>query len=230
MPFRFVAAFLVTSMSWAQIPTTPAISDSHADTGAITIPQGTLVALKLITTIKSKSTHPGDSVRAVVAFPLAIGTHVAIPAGTYVEGSVEKVNARAGKVQLRFTHLLFANGYMVPLVAINTQAAITKQDFPSDPSDLIADAREGAPYLGEAFANTGQTYPQPPPLPSVGPSPAKIAAIGIGISAGITVLLIALTHHRAASADYVLFDSGWQFQMALQEPLVLNVAQISAAA
>jgi hypothetical protein len=230
MPFRFVAAFLVASMSWVQIPTTPASSESHTDAGTITVPQGTLVALKLITTIKSKSTHPGDSVRAVVAFPLAIGTHVAIPAGAYVEGSVEKVDAHRGKVQLRFTHLLYANGYTVPLVAINTQAAITKPDLSTDSSDLIADARDGAPYLGEAFAAPGQTYPQPPPLPTVGPSPGKIAAIGIGISAGLTVLLITLAHHHAASADYVLFDSGWQFQMALQEPVVLDAAQISAAA
>jgi hypothetical protein len=232
MPFRFVAAFLVASIPWAQIPTTLPSSGPHTDTdsGSIIVPQGTLVALKLVTTIKSKSTHPGDSVRAVVAFPLAIGTHVAIPEGAYVEGSVEKVNARAGKVQLRFTHLLYANGYTVPLVAINTQAAITKPDHSTDSSDLIADARDGAPYLGEAFAAPGQTNPQPPPLPSLGPSPGKIAAIGIGISAGITVLLLTLTHHHAASADYVLFDSGWQFQMALQEPLVLDAAQISAAA
>lgn len=230
MPLRFVAAFLVASVSCAQVPATPPSSESHNDPGTITVPQGTVVALKLITTIRSKSTHPGDSVRAVVAFPLAIGAHVAIPAGTYVEGSVEKINVRSGKVQLRFTHLLYANGYTVPLIAINTQAAIRKPDLSLDSSALIADAREGAPYLGEAFAEPGQTSPQPPPLPSVGPSPVKIAAISIGITAGISVLLIALTHHRAASADYVLFDSGWQFQMALQEPLMLNVAQISAAA
>jgi len=230
MPLRFVAAFLVASMSCAQIPATSPSSESKTDTGTITVPQGSLVALKLITTIKSKSTHPGDSVRAVVAFPLAIGAQVAIPAGTYVEGSVEKVDAHRGKVQLRFTHLLYANGSTVPLVAINTQAAITKPNLSFDSSNLIADARDGAPYLGEAFAAPGQTYPQPPPLPSVGPSPGKIAAIGIGISAGITVLFLILAHHHAASADYVLLDSGWQFQMALQEPLVLNVAQISAAA
>ena len=234
MSLRFVAAFLVASISWtqfwAQIPTTPPNSEPQTNAGTITVPPGTLVALKLITTIKSRSTHPGDSVRAVVAFPLAIGTHVAIPAGTYVEGSVEKVDAHRGKVQLRFTHLLYANGYTVPLVAINTQAAIPKPDLSLDSSDLIADAREGAPYLGEAFAARAQTNPQLPPLPSLGPSPAKIAAIGIGVSAGITVLLLTLAHHHAASADYVLFDSGWQFQMALQEPLALDSTRVSTAA
>ena len=48
--------------------------------------------------------------------------------------------------------------------------------------------------------------------------------------AGIVVLVAVIGHHRAANAEYVLFDTGWQFQMALQEPLTLDAAQVSAAA
>jgi type IV secretion system protein VirB10 len=199
------------------------------------VPQGTLIALKLITNIKSKSTHPGDPIRAVVAFPLAIGNHVAIPAGTYVEGVIDKLNARpprgaAPSVQLRFTRLLFANGYSVPLVATNTQAMIPALLDPRRANENLADARDGAPYLGETFATPGQTNPQPPSLPSVGPSPGVLAGIGIGAGVGILVLTLAIGHHRAGSTDYILFDSGWQFQMAIQEPLTLDGSQVSAAA
>jgi hypothetical protein len=234
MPFRIVALLLIASISAAQAPTGPPPAAPTAS-GTITVPPATVVALKLISSIKSRSTKPGDPVRAIVAFPLVVGTQVAIPAGTYVEGVVDKVNARPfgttpATVELRFTRLLFANGYSAPLVAANTQANnVAPALFPRS-TDLLADARDGAPYLGEGFGASGQNPPTLPPLPSNGPSPAVLAGIGIGATAGIVVLCLAISHHRAATADYVLFDTGWQFQMALEEPLTLDARQVSAAA
>ena len=256
MPFRLVAQTLIAQLLISQIlststcaaqtptilPAPPQSSSSPApqpaNLGSITVPQGSLVALILISNIRSKSTHPGDPVRAAVAFPLAIDARVAIPPGTYVEGVIDRVNAHpsrgaAPSVQLRFTQLLFANGYSVPLVATNAQAAIPIPNDPRRSNVELAYARNGAPYLGEAFAVPAQNPPQPPPLPplpSVGPSPGTLAGIGIGAGVGILVLSLALGHHRATSADYVLFDSGWQFQMRLEEPLTLEAAQVSAAA
>lgn len=236
MLLRIVAILLIASITTGQTPAAPQEpASTTAATNTITVPQGTLVALKLISSIKSKSTKAGDPVRAVVAFPLAIGTSVAIPANTFVDGTVEKVNAhpkRGGlaSVELRFTRLLFANGYSVPLVATNTQAHIIEPSSLSRPGYLLANARDGQPYLGEAFATPGQTNPQPPPLPTLGPSPGKLAAIGIGASVGIMVLILTVAHHRAGSVDYLLFDSGWQFEMTLQEPLTLDAAQVSAPA
>src|SRR5580692_4923525 len=133
MRLKIVAFVLIASISAAQTPTVPLAVNPAATTDIITVPMGTLVALNLISSIKSKSTRPGDPVRAVVAFPLAIGTTVAIPAGTFVEGVVDKVNAhpRAGgsaSAQLRLTRLLFANGYSVPLVATNVQAWLSAPD------------------------------------------------------------------------------------------------------
>jgi len=231
MPFRFVAFAVMVSLFVAQTPTAPPAPTNFPAT--ITVPPGTLVALKLISTIKSRSTRPGDPVRAIVAFPLAIGTQVAVPAGTYVEGVIDKVTAHPSRganpsVQIRFNRLLFANGYSVSLVAANTQASIREINDPRRIPDLLADARDGAPFLSEGFA-AGQTNPPLPPLPSVGPSPGKVAAIGIGAGAGILALTLVLGHHHAANMNYVLFDSGWQFQMAIQEPLTLDAAQVSAA-
>jgi hypothetical protein len=235
MRLKIVVFFLIASISAAQTPTLPQAVNPAAPSDITTVPMGTLVALNLITSIKSKSTKPGDPVRAVVAFPLAIGTRVAIPAGTYVEGVVDKVNAHPGAggsatAQLRFTRLLFANGYSVPLVATNVQAELFVPDAGMQPMYRLADARDGAPYLGEAFAAAGQNPSPLPPLPSVGPSPGTLAGIAIGAGAGILVLGLVIGHHRGGSADFILFDAGWQFQMALQEPLTLDAAQVSAAA
>jgi hypothetical protein len=235
MRLKIVAFLLVASISAAQTPTGPQPVNPAAPTDTMTVPMGTLVALNLISSIKSKSTKPGDPVRAVVAFPLAIGSRVAIPVGTYVEGVVDKVNGHprrggSASAQLRFNRLLFANGYSVPLVATNIEARLIPPDPRILSTDQLADARDGAPHLGQAFAASGQSNPQLPPLPSIGPSPAALAGIGIGASVGIVVLSLVIGHHRAGNADFVLFDAGWQFQMSLQEPLTLDAAQISAAA
>ena len=97
MRLRIVACFLIAAVSAAQTPTTPQAAVPPVETGTIAVPQGSLVALNLISSIKSKSTRPGDPVRAVVAFPLAIGDRVAIPPGTFAEGIVDKVNAHRQK-------------------------------------------------------------------------------------------------------------------------------------
>jgi hypothetical protein len=236
MWIRIVALLLIASVCSAQAPVVGTPQAPPAADTMITVPQGTLIALKLISSIKSKSTKPGDPVRAVVSFPLTVGTRVAVPAGTYVDGIVEKVIAhpKAGQMasmQLRFNRLLFANGYSVPLVAANQAKAIAPEPF-SRSTDFLADARDGAPYPGAGFGASGQN-PQPlplPPLPSTGPSPGAMAGIGIGAGVGILVIALAINHHHGSSADFIVFDSGWQFEMALAEPLTLDGAQVSAAA
>jgi hypothetical protein len=65
---------------------------------------------------------------------VTIGTELAIPAGTFVDGDVLQVTARpkAGQqpsFRVHFTRLVFSNGYSVALNGENTQAlaAATRQ-------------------------------------------------------------------------------------------------------
>lgn len=239
MQFRFVAVFLIASICSAQTPmpassTAPSSPPAPATAqGTITVTTGTTVPLTLVTPIKSKSTHPGDSVRAVVAFPVTVGNQVAIPAGAYVEGVVSSLNVRDKQtrmpsVQIHFTHLLFANGYSVPLDAVNTEALIVEPILPMQSTGELADARDGAPFLGEGFASgAGQTTPQLPPLPSVGPNPAVITGVVLGGGLGILAIALIAAHHHG-TADYVLFDNGWQCQMVLSTPLTLDASRIAA--
>lgn len=242
MLYRLIAFLLIASICAAQSPAsqqndaTPANPanppQSTASHDSITVPAGTIVALKLITAIKSKSTRLGDPVRAIVAFPVAIGSQVVIPAGTYVDGVAGKVRSRPApgdttSAQFHFTRLLFANGYSVPLVANNMHSSLFLIDT-ARPIALLADSRDGAPNLGQSFT-PAQTNPQPPPLPRVGPSPGVVAGIGLGVTAGILALVFTIGHHRVGSLDYIVFDSGWQFQMTLEEPLILDPDLIAAA-
>lgn len=234
MKYSWIAALMVVAVGHAQ--TAPAMAppqgttqDVSADRGpaaSLVVPQGTLIPLTLVSQIRSKSTKPGDSVRAQVAFPVTVGTQVAIPAGTYVEGMVQSVNVKASapqaRVQIHFTRLLFANGYGVTLDAINQQAKLR-----DDSLGTVAAAGAG-PLDGVAFFEGQQSYPTPPPLPRVGPPMGPIIGGSLG-AVGVLLVVGAIMHHHNGNADYILFDDGWQFQMTLASPLTLDEAKVAAS-
>ena len=200
---------------------------------AIIVPTGTAVQLTLMSAVKSKSTKAGDTVRAVVAFPVTIGTQLAIPAGTFVDGDVLQVTARpkAGQqpsFRVHFTRLVFSNGYSVALNGENTQALV----LPLDSSVPANEVAELAPLRlpGSRFAMGEGQQTQLPTLPRVGPNPAVVGgAIGGGFAA-LVVLMLVLAHHSVSNTDFLLYDAGWQFQMILDSPLTLDATQVSAAA
>jgi len=238
MGFRFVSMFLIASVCAAQTPTPSLqVSPSPDPATTITVPQGTNIALTLVNPIKSKTTKPGDTVRAVVAFPVVVGSKLAIPSGTYVQGIVNAVTPRPSRghapgVKIHFTALLFANGYSVPLEATNTEVMMILPDADVQPIGEVADARDGAPYLGEGFTTRPQNIPVDPvlpPLPQIGPSKAVVIGASVGAMVGFTAIMFALAHHHANAMDFVLFDNGWQFEMTLDRPLTLDAGQIAAA-
>ncbi len=203
----------------------------------ITVPAGTRVPVTLTYTVTSKTAHAGDAIHAVTAFPVIVGTTVAIPAGTYVEGVLDKVRRRASAdhaaLQMHFTRLLFANGYSVPLDSAMTEARAGK------PNENVAEAsaRDDAGTTSAVSGNVslmsnsfgGQqppTLPPLPPLPRMGPNPAVVAGVGTAAMVGILVTVFALGHHRG---EYTYLDAGAQVEMVLQNPLTLDGEQVAAA-
>jgi type IV secretion system protein VirB10 len=174
--------------------------------------------------MRAKATHPGDVVRAVTSFPVTVGKDVAIPAGTYVEGIVDRLIKRGptghAGLEMHFTRMVFANGYGVLL------------------DGAMAVARAGEPPLNlpstsslpsqsaEAFAFGQQQPPPLPPLPKVGPSIGEVTGISVGVVAAVTVTAILLGRRHAGD---VVFDSGYQFEMVFQNPLELDAARVAAA-
>ena len=214
----------------------PAAGQVAPSSPAIVVPIGTAIQLTLMSAVKSKSTKAGDTVRAVVAFPVTIGTQLAIPAGTFVDGSVIRVTAHpAGGQQpsfsVHFTRLVFSNGYSVALNGENAQALL----LPAESSAPANEVAELAPprLSGMSFAmGEGQTGTPPtmPPLPQVGPPKGLIIGLSLGGTAALVILGAIGAHHRASSTDFVLYDAGWQFQMVLDSPVTLDAAQVAAAA
>ncbi len=221
----------VTGQS-APFPPGPAVPASSSQ--AIVVPAGTTIQLTLMSSLKSKSTKAGDTVRAVVAFPVTIGTQLAIPAGTFVDGTVMRVTAHPTGGQktsftAHFTRLVFSNGYSVALNGENTQALLLPFDSSASANEVAELVPPRLPEMNFAMGE-GQQEPTLPPLPQVGPNPAVIGgAVGGGMLA-LIIGMVVLAHHSANNTDFVLYDAGWQFQVVLDSPVTLDAAQVAAAA
>jgi len=90
------------------------------DEPGITVPSGTRIPLTLKQGVNTKSARPGDPVYAQTAFPVTQNNKIVIPAGTFVQGQIDRV-VRPGHVkgraelQMSFTSMIFPNGYTVML-------------------------------------------------------------------------------------------------------------------
>jgi len=104
----------------AQTQSAAAKSTIAAAKSTIVVPAGTTVSLALTNPILAKTAKSGDSVYAETAFPVAVNDQIAIPLGTYAQGQIDSVK-RPGwlsphaQLQVHFTKLIFANGYIVEL-------------------------------------------------------------------------------------------------------------------
>src|SRR5581483_2911590 len=125
-----VVAGLIASASLLRSPMlaeaqskAPAVPDTHL----VTVPEGTRIALALTSPIGTRISKPGDIVRTVVTFPVAVGNVVAVPAGTFVEGVIDKVmrprSLNKPAFQIHFTRMIFPNGYTVPISRASAQPA-----------------------------------------------------------------------------------------------------------
>lgn len=87
---------------------------------ALAIPAGATMQVVLIRPVWAGTASPGASIYAQTTFPVTVGGKIAVPPGTFVEGRLEKVTRPArrsnrGELQILFTHIIFANGYVAAL-------------------------------------------------------------------------------------------------------------------
>lgn len=117
LPFAFC---LGTSRSIAQSQPSPP-QPSRAQSSAIDIvAAGTKIELVLTRAVWAISAKTGDPVYAQVSFPIVTANGVTIPAGTYVQGTIEDVTRPTRRtnravIDVLFTKIIFAGGYVVTL-------------------------------------------------------------------------------------------------------------------
>jgi hypothetical protein len=123
--FLVFAGFVFTAFSLpARSQDNPAAAPQKAaqptQRGSLLLPAGTNVSLALTRPLWMRSAKAGDDVYAMTAFPVSADNQIAIPAGTYVAGLIDELTkpgrfSSHAEVHIRFTKLVFANGYTILL-------------------------------------------------------------------------------------------------------------------
>jgi len=189
----------------------------------LTIPAGSRVPLSLKQAISTKTAKDGDPVYAETAFPFVVNERVVIPAGTYIQGKVERAK-RGGHVKgraellIHFTSMIYPSGYTVLLggsventpgaekTSMKDSEGTIRQD--SDAGKKVKSTAEGATTGAVIGAITG------------GGKGAGIGA-GIGGVAGLAAGMI------SRGAD-VRLEPGASIEMEIQREVTVDASRITS--
>lgn len=218
-----------------QTPASPAIQESidpNPATKTYAVPPGTKVLLQLRSAINTKSAKQGDSVYLASTFPVVVANRVMIPAGVYVQGTIDRVT-RAGHVKgksqldMHFTSIIFPNGTVVEIPGIvNALPGAKQQTVKDDGEGTIEQAPDKGRNAGEVAKiaiPTGGTVGSIGGLAGGHPIAGGLAGIGAGLAVAGLVSLFT----RGADVN---IESGTQVEMLLQRPLILQEANLSGTA
>ncbi|HZZ40915.1 MAG TPA: hypothetical protein VFE06_17390 [Acidobacteriaceae bacterium] len=86
----------------------------------LNLPARTKIEVAVVRPLPAKTAKVGDILYAQTNYPVVVGDRIAIPAGTWVEGRIESVTPPSrrrnqAQVDVSFTTIIFANGYVVAL-------------------------------------------------------------------------------------------------------------------
>lgn len=187
-----------------------------------TVPAGTKVLLQLRSAINTKSAKAGDGVYLASTFPVVVGTRVMIPAGVYVQGTVDRVQ-RAGHVKgkaqldMHFTSIIFPNGSVVEIPGLvdNVPGASKQKVNEEGTIQQDADKTRNMGEVAKVSIPTGGTVGSIAGLGSGHPLAGGLAGIAGGVGAAALVSLFT----RGADVN---IPEGTQVEMVLQRPLILE--------
>ena len=189
----------------------------------LTIPVGTMIPLSLKQAISTKTAKSGDPVYAETAFPYVVDERVVIPAGTYVQGKIERAQ-RGGhlkgraEVLIHFTSMIYPNGYTVLLGgSIENTPGAEKTSVKDSEGTIQEDSDAGKKAKDAAGgAVTGAAI-------GAVTNGARGAGIGAGIG-GVTGLAVGML---SRGAD-VRLERGASIEMEIQREVTVDASRISS--
>jgi len=251
-------SLLLATSSFAQesSPTTPPPNSQDNSQAAVAnykesvaVPAGTRIALVLTSSIQTRYIHRGDAIYAQVTSPVILGKEVVIPPGTFVQGTVDKLERKGGRgeLHLQSMSITFPDGYVAPIsgpVDLETDDGYALKD-PGQGRAVGAFALPAAgaglgALIGHSVANSqpttitstlppGCTGPPPGCLSSSVTAPgstAKGTMIGsaVGAAVGMVASLVLLT-----SSHNFFLDVGSPVELVLRQPVSLEQDQVDDA-
>lgn len=234
---------LVSGMAWGQVDTVnkpeispvlpPATKPSNSEKSAtdahsVVIPAGTRIPLSLKQAISTKNAREGDPVYAETTFPFVVNERVLVPAGTYIQGKISRVEkagrgSKRAELLIHFTSMIYPSGYtvMLPGYIENTPGADDKgvkdkegtiqQD--KDTGKRVEDAAKGAAVGGTVGSLGG--------LAAGGLNGARYGGLA-GIAGGVAWAL--LKH-----GPEVKLEVGTSLEMEIQRDVAVDASRIPVA-
>lgn len=235
---RISCALLMASYAVAQTPasaptepvtrqtepaTSPAPPANAAAAAKLTIPAGTKVPLALKQAISTKTAREGDPVYCETAFPFVVDDRILIPAGTYVQGKISRIQ-RPGRVKgraellMHFTSMIYPSGYTVMLPgAVENMPGAENTSMKGTEGTIRQDGGKGKD-IG-TVASTASTGAVIGGLSGGG----KGAGIGAGIG-GVAGLAIAML---SRGAD-VRLEPGTSIEMVIQREVSVDASRVTS--
>lgn len=218
---RILWLLLLAGIAVAQTAAAPVSEPAEGSKPALTIPAGTRVPLSLKQAISTKTAREGDAIYAETAFPFVVNERVVIPAGTYIQGKIMRVQ-RGGHVKgraellIHFTSMIYPTGYTVMLGGSVENTPGAEKTSMKDSEGTIrqdSDAGRKAKEAAEA-ATTGAVI-------GAITGGGKGAGIGAGVG-GVAGMAIAML---SRGAD-VRLEPGTSIEMEIQREVTVDASRI----
>jgi type IV secretion system protein VirB10 len=224
-PFARVLLCGVLVSAGAVVAQEPAQQPDHRN--SYTVEAGTRIPLGLINSVSTKNSVAGDRIYLETVFPIVIDSHIVIPPGSYVQGTVTEVK-RPGRVKgrgelyVRFDTLTLPNG--------------VSRDFRSRLGSVDARANEkldqkegmvkGDSNLGGDTRIVGETAATGASIGAIAGSAAGHAGLGAGIggAAGAAAGLAGVLLTRGPEA---VLAKGSTVEMILDRPLIFDMTEVN---
>lgn len=253
-PAAFVLAIVLAGLPCLAQEQPPATEPAPPDAAtaqpaaSVTIPAGTRLALVLTHPIQSRYIHRGDDIYAQVTSPVDSGNEVVIPAGTFVQGTVDKLgrNGSRGELHLQSMAITFPDGYVTPIsgpITLESNEGYALKD-PGQGRMFGALAMPAAgaglgALIGHSVGASSSTITNSLPAGCTGPPPGCLSSsmtvpgnagrntvIGAGIGAAVgtvaSLTLLFRSHH-------FYLDAGAPVEMTLEQPVTLQRDEVAEA-
>ena len=203
--------------------TPPRLTDPNAKVWVV--PSGTRIPIQLRQPVSTKGAQPGDPIYAQTAFPIVVHGALAIPAGTWVQGTVDTVK-RAGRIkgtaelQFHLTALIYANGYTVDIAAAIDRVPGEQGAHMKEGGTIQHDSEKGKDLerVGENASRAGQIGA----LAGVAANPT-LRSVGVGGLSGVAAG--ALIGILARGTD-VRFDTGTSIEIVLNRAMAVEPEKV----
>ncbi len=252
--FAVLLFLLLTPALFAQDQSQPGAAQEgiqpqeEAKNANITIPAGTHLALVLTQPVQTRYTRRGDDIYAQITSPVDAENQVVIPPGTFVQGTVDKIERNGGRGELRLQSMAitFPDGYVTPIsgpMTLETTDGYAIKDPGSKRGTgaiLLPVAGAGLGALighsaGKADSTVTSNFPPGCSPPQFGCTPISTPVMGtkgkdtaIGAAIGGVLGMVASITILTSSRHFYL-DAGAPVGMTLQQSVTLPQDEVARA-